>query len=47
MDWLDLPDDLYPSADSDASRMRLYIAAALIAIGAVGLLGGMLHILPA
>ena len=45
MDWFDLPDDEHPAAAD--SRMRLYIAAGLIGIGALGLLGGMLHLLPA
>lgn len=47
MDWFDLPEDTHPSWAADESRMRLYIAVGLIGIAALGLLGGMLHILPA
>ncbi|MBE7247069.1 hypothetical protein ACLBX9_00340 [Methylobacterium sp. A49B] len=46
MDWFDPPEDASPSA-ADASRMRLYIAASLFGIGALGMVGGFLHILPA
>ena len=46
MDWFDPPDDIHPSKAAE-SRMRLYIAASLLGFGALGLLGGMLHILPA
>ncbi|GLS74529.1 MULTISPECIES: hypothetical protein [Methylobacterium] len=47
MDWFDLPDDTHRPADADQSRMRLYIAAGLLGIGALGMVGGLLHILPA
>jgi hypothetical protein len=47
MDWFDLPEDAPPTSATDESRMRLYIAAGLIGIGALGAIGGMLHILPA
>ena len=46
MDWFDPPEDAHPPS-ADASRMRLYIAVGLIGIGALGMVGGMLHILPA
>jgi len=32
---------------ADASWMRLYIVMALIGAGALGVIGGLLHILPA
>ncbi|MCJ2097435.1 hypothetical protein [Methylobacterium sp. E-046] len=47
MDWFDPPEDDHLSPDVTDSRMRLYIAAGLIGIGALGLFGGMLHLLPA
>ena len=47
MDWFDLPEDTHPPSAADASRMRLYITVGLIGIGALGMVGGMLHILPA
>ncbi|AWV18180.1 hypothetical protein A3862_23910 [Methylobacterium sp. XJLW] len=47
MDWSDLPEDIPPSSAADASRMRLYITVGLIGMGALGMVGGMLHILPA
>ncbi|MGU3467835.1 hypothetical protein ACLBXO_23590 [Methylobacterium sp. C33D] len=47
MDWFDLPEDTPPPTGADESRMRLYIAVGLIGIGALGMVGGMLHILPA
>jgi hypothetical protein len=47
MDWFDPPDDTPRPADADQSRMRLYIAAGLLGIGALGMVGGLLHILPA
>ncbi|MGH1573612.1 hypothetical protein ACRAWG_26865 [Methylobacterium sp. P31] len=46
MDWFDPPDNAHPF-EADESRMRLYIAAGLIGIGALGMVGGLLHILPA
>jgi hypothetical protein len=46
MNWFDLPEDVHPPA-ADESRMRMYITVGLIGIGALGLVGGMLHILPA
>ncbi|WP_279604365.1 hypothetical protein [Methylobacterium sp. J-070] len=35
------------SPAAEGSRMRLYIAAGLIGFGALGLVGGLLHLLPA
>ncbi|GJE37097.1 hypothetical protein KHHGKMAE_1153 [Methylobacterium persicinum] len=46
-DWFDDSDDAQPSRAADASWMRLYITVALVGIGVLGLLGGMLHVLPA
>lgn len=47
MDWFDPPDDSHLPSSADGSRMRLYIAAGLIGFGALGMIGGVLHILPA
>ena len=44
MNWFDLPEDAHLSAEPEASRMRLYIIAGLLG---VGVLGGVLHLLPA
>ena len=46
-DWFDDPDNRPPSPAADASWMRLYIVVALISAEALGVIGGMLHILPA
>jgi hypothetical protein len=46
-DWLDDPENRPPSPAADASKMRVYIALGLIGMGPLGLLGGMLHLLPA
>lgn len=47
MDRFDPKDDAPASPVAQASRMRFYIAAGLLGFGALGVLGGMLHILPA
>ena len=47
MDWFDLPEDTQNSSAAEGSRMRLYITVGLLGIGALGMFGGMLHILPA
>ncbi|MGH1574993.1 hypothetical protein ACRAWG_35565 [Methylobacterium sp. P31] len=46
-DWFDDPEVSQPSWAAEESRMRLYIAVGLIGIGALGVIGGMLHVLPA
>jgi hypothetical protein len=46
-DWFDDPEHSPPSPTVEASWMRLYIVAALIGAGTLGLIGGMLHVLPA
>ena len=46
-DWFENAEDPQPSWAADTSRMRMYIAVALIGFGALGAIGGMLHILPA
>ena len=46
-DWFDDPENRPSSSMADASWMRLYIVVALIGAGALGVLGGMLHVLPA
>jgi hypothetical protein len=45
--WFDDPEDGRPSSDANKSWMRLYIAAALIGLVRLSVVGGMLHILPA
>ena len=45
IDWFEDQEDGYPSLGS--SWMRLYIVAGLIGFGMLGLIGGMLHVLPA
>ena len=46
-DWFDDPDDDSRSPTDSESWMRLYITAALIGMGALGVIGAMLHIFPA
>jgi hypothetical protein len=46
-DWFDDPEQAQTAAESRESWMRLYIIAGLIGIGALGVICGMLHILPA
>jgi hypothetical protein len=46
-DWFDDPEDRQPSWAADETWMRLYIVVGLIGIGALGVIGGMLHVLPA
>lgn len=47
MDWFDDSEDDHTSTIARNSRMRLYIVAVLIGFGALGLIGGVLHFLPA
>ncbi|GLS73852.1 hypothetical protein GCM10007890_58670 [Methylobacterium tardum] len=46
-DWFDDREDVHPSWAADESWMRLYIVLGLTGIGALGMIGGMLHVLPA
>jgi hypothetical protein len=46
VDWSDYLDESR-SVSADRSWMRMYIAAGLIGMGTLGVIGGMLHILPA
>jgi hypothetical protein len=47
MDWFDEPEDGRLWTAGDESRMRFYITVGLIGLGALGVVGGLLHILPA
>lgn len=46
-DWFDEQEDVQPSWTVEESWMRLYIVWGLIGLGALGALGGMLHVFPA
>lgn len=46
VDWSDYLDESSPLS-GDQRRMRMYIAAGLLGMGTLGLIGAMLHILPA
>lgn len=46
-DWFDDPEHRPPSSAAGLSWMRLYIVVALIGAEALGVIGGMLHVLPA
>lgn len=46
VDWSDYLDENRP-VTADRSWMRVYIAAGLIGMGTLGVIGGLLHILPA
>ncbi|WP_267427636.1 hypothetical protein [Methylobacterium sp. GC_Met_2] len=46
VDWSNYLDESRP-ASADRSWMRVYIAAGLIGMGTLGVIGGLLHILPA
>ena len=46
-DWYDDPENRPSPSTADASWMRIYIVVALIGAEALGVIGGMLHILPA
>lgn len=46
-DWFDDPEYDQPPWTADASWMRLYIIVGLIGVGTLGVIGGMLHVLPA
>ena len=45
-DWFDAHEDIQPSWAVDESCMRLYIVVGLIGIGALGVIAGVLHVLP-
>ena len=47
IDWFEDPEDGRLSPSAEKSWMRLYIVAGLIGSGTLGVIGGMLHILPA
>ncbi|MCJ2138025.1 hypothetical protein MKK69_28925 [Methylobacterium sp. J-026] len=47
MDWFDLPEDAQLTSETGASRMRMYILVGLIGLGAFGVVGTLLHLLPA
>ncbi|MFB0493191.1 nitrate reductase NapE component [Methylobacterium sp. OAE515] len=46
-DWFDDPEDVQSSWTADESWMRLYIVVGLFGIEALGMIGGMLHVLQA
>ncbi|MCJ2144398.1 MULTISPECIES: hypothetical protein [unclassified Methylobacterium] len=46
-DWFEDPDDDGRASTKSESWMRLYITAALIGMGVLGVIGTMLHIFPA
>lgn len=47
IDWFEDPDVGQPLPEARHSWMRLYIVAGLVGVGAFGVIGGLLHILPA
>jgi hypothetical protein len=46
-DWLDDPEDDGRSSTNSERWIKLYITAALIGMGTLGVIGEMLHIFPA
>jgi hypothetical protein len=47
IDWFEDPEESRLSPYAEKSWMRLYIVAALVGFGTLGVIGGMLHVLPA
>ena len=47
IDWFKDPEVGQPFSEVRQSWMRLYIVAGLIGIGTLGVIGGVLHVLPA